>query len=256
MTPFYRARQSALELRKKLFPKNWTEGISSGELLGAAESEDGEDLVVDSVSPNDLSLGGADALLQRDLRQILVRNDVSLAERGFLVAHEIGHWKLHPEEHEGCHKVVEGTLAPEKAESSGTQKVEAYGARERAELQANTFAKEFLLPRETAEKLYRKGKTASAIAKALVLLADVARAHKPVAKPLACWHSGKRSGVRVVNFKAEGYRSRNRGKKRGNHEMRYGECLVSMRLSAHIVNDTLPPSLSVRLWRLHFLCAN
>ena len=53
----------------------------------------------------------------------------------------------------------------------------------------------------------------------------------------------ERSGVRVVNFKAEGYRSRNRGKKRGNHEMRYGECLMSMRLSVHIVNDTLPPDL-------------
>lgn len=175
MTPFYLARRAALELRVKLFPKNSVAGISSSELIRSVESEDGEDLIVDDVSPIDLSLGGADALLERELRQILVRNDVSSAERAFLVAHEIGHWKLHPEEHEGCHKVVEATLDPEKAESFGAQKVEAYGARERAELQANIFAKEFLLPRETAEKLYRRGKTASGIAQALTLPLELVR---------------------------------------------------------------------------------
>lgn len=154
---------------------NWVGGISSCDLLSAAESEDGEDLIVDAVSPKDMSLGGADALLQRDLRQILVRNDVAVAERAFLVAHEIGHWKLHPEEHEGCHKVVEATLEPENAESFGAQKVEAYGARERAELQANIFAKEFLLPRETAAKLYSEGTKASCIAKKLVLPLELVR---------------------------------------------------------------------------------
>jgi superfamily I DNA/RNA helicase len=175
LTPFYLARQAAIELRTKLFPKNWLEGISSNDLLSAAESEDGEDLVVDNVNPKDLSLGGADAILQRDLRQILVRNDVPKAERAFLVAHEFGHWKLHPEEHEACHKVVEGTLKPQQAESIGAQKVEAYGARERAELQANIFAKEFLLPRETAENLYRGGKTAKVIARALDLPLELVR---------------------------------------------------------------------------------
>jgi superfamily I DNA/RNA helicase len=175
LTPFFRARQAAFDLRKKLFSKKWAEAISSYELLDAAESEDGEDLLIDSVSPKDLSLGGADALLQRDLRQILVRNDVPLEERAFLIAHEIGHWKLHPKEHDGCHKVVEGTLDPENADSFGTQKVEAYGARERAELQANTFAKEFLLPRETAKTLFHEGKTASAIAKTLILPLELVR---------------------------------------------------------------------------------
>ncbi len=154
---------------------NWVGGISSGDLLSAAESEDGEDLIVDAISPKDVSLGGADALLQRDLRQILVRNDVSAAEQAFLVAHEIGHWKLHSEEHEGCHKVVEATLKPENAESFGAQKVEAYGARERAELQANIFAKEFLLPRETAAKLYSEGMKASSIAKVLALPLELVR---------------------------------------------------------------------------------
>lgn len=154
---------------------NWVGGISSGDLLSAAESEDGEDLIVDAISPKDVSLGGADALLQRDLRQILVRNDVSAAEQAFLVAHEIGHWKLHSEEHEGCHKVVEATLKPENAESFGAQKVEAYGARERAELQANIFAKELLLPRQTAAKLYSEGMKASSIAKVLALPLELVR---------------------------------------------------------------------------------
>lgn len=175
MTPFFRARQEALELRKKLFPMNWEEGISSFELLRAVESEDGEDLIIDAISSNDLSLSGADALLQRDLRQILVRNDVLAGEHSFLVAHEIGHWKLHPEEHEGCHSVVDTILDPEKAETFGAQKVEAYGAKEQVELQANIFSKEFLLPRSTAEKLFRGGMNASDIANTLILPLELVR---------------------------------------------------------------------------------
>ena len=173
--PFHHARQAALDLRAKLFPKNWVEGIPSNDLILAAASEDGEDFVVDAVKPSDLSLGGADALLLRDFRQILVRDDVSDEEQAFLIAHEFGHWKLHPEEHEGCHKVVESSLEPEKADTFGTQKVEAYGAKERAELQANIFAKEFLLPRKTAEKLYLEGKTAREIARSLSLPLELVR---------------------------------------------------------------------------------
>lgn len=175
MTPFFRARQAALELRTKLFPMNWEEGISSVDLLRAVESEDGEDLIIDAISPNDLSLSGADALLLRDLRQILVRNDVLAGEHSFLVAHEIGHWKLHLEEHEGCHSVADAMLNPEKSETFGAQKVEAYGAKERVELQANIFSKEFLLPRTTAEKLFRGGMNASDIASTLTLPLELVR---------------------------------------------------------------------------------
>lgn len=175
MTPFLRARLAALDFRQTLFPEDASNGISSTVLITIATGESGEDFVVDLANPSDKSLGGADALLLRDLRQILVRNDISQSEHAYLVSHELGHWKLHSEEHEGCHKVVEGTLAPEKAETFGAQKVEAYGARERAELQANIFAREFLLPRKVAKMLHLSGKSARAISIELVLPLELVR---------------------------------------------------------------------------------
>jgi len=147
LTPFHRARQAALELRRQLFGTDAEAGLRSTTLIAKAAGEDGEDFDIAPVRPNDAALGEADAVLLRDHRQIVVRDDVPLSVRAFLVAHEFGHWKLHPADHDSCHKVVEGALKPEDAETFGAQKVEAYGARERAELQANIFAREFLLRR-------------------------------------------------------------------------------------------------------------
>jgi superfamily I DNA/RNA helicase/Zn-dependent peptidase ImmA (M78 family) len=175
LTPFLRARLAALEFRQSLFPGAASNGIPSSELISAATGESGEDFLVELANPDDESLGGADALLMRDFRVILIRNDVNQGEQAFLVSHELGHWKLHPEEHDGCHKVVDGTLSPEKADTFGAQKVEAYGARERAELQANIFAREFLLPREVAKALYLSGKSARDIAKELILPLELVR---------------------------------------------------------------------------------
>lgn len=173
MIPFVRARQAANELRERLFPGRAGDAFLSNGLVAAAT--EAEDLLVDPLNPEDISLGGADALLVRQLRQILVRNDVSGAEQAFLVSHEIGHWLLHLEEHEGCHKVVEASFSPDKSETFGAQKVDAYGARERAELQANVFAREFLLPRGSARILFLNGKKARAIAKQLDLPLELVR---------------------------------------------------------------------------------
>lgn len=175
MTPFLRARLAALDFRQSLFGEKASKGIPSSELISTATGDSGEDLLVELTNPGDESLGGADALLIRDLRVILIRNDVSHGEHAFLVSHEVGHWKLHPEEHDGCHKVVDSSLSPEKADTFGAQKVEAYGARERAELQANIFARELLLPREVAKALYMSGKSASDIAKELTLPLELVR---------------------------------------------------------------------------------
>lgn len=114
-------------------------------------------------------------MLDHDFQHIVVRNDVSTGERAFLVAHEFGHWKLHHETHDGCHKVVDTTLKPEDGETSGTQKVEAYGARERAELQANIFARELLLPRDVARNLFLSGRTADQLARELELPLELVR---------------------------------------------------------------------------------
>lgn len=175
MTPFHRAREVAKLLRKELFQDEAASAIRSDAIIAAAADEDAEDFTIEAVHPKESMLGGADALLVRKLRQVLVRNDVPSGERAFLVAHEFGHWKLHPEDHDSCNKVIESSLAPEAGDTFGAQKVEAYGARERAELQANTFARELLLPRELARTLFLAGKTAKRIQEELDLPLELVR---------------------------------------------------------------------------------
>lgn len=160
MTSFRRARKAAIQLREELFKDASTTGIPSKAIIDAVADEEAEDFEIALAHPKDTALGGADAILVRKLRQIVVRNDVSDAERAFLIAHEFGHWKLHPEDHDSCYKVIDSTLNPADGDTFGAQKVEAYGARERAELQANIFARELLLPRLLARGHFLAGKTA------------------------------------------------------------------------------------------------
>lgn len=175
MTPFRRARAEARRFRQDLFGEAAETGIASKAVIDAAASEDAEDFQISDANPSDKALGGADAVLEVKFRQIVVRNDVSTGERAFLVAHEFGHWKLHHAAHEGCHKVVDSTLKPEDGDTFGAQKVEAYGARERAELQANIFAREVLLPREVARTLFLAGKTAEQLTIELDLPLELVR---------------------------------------------------------------------------------
>lgn len=176
MTPFHRAREAARELRRAHFGSQTAEtAIASKALIAAIAHEDAEDFDVSSADPSDATLGGADALLIRKLRQIVVRNDVSDAQRAFLIAHEFGHWKLHPEDHDSCHKVIDGNLNPARGDTFGAQKVEAYGACERSELQANLFARELLLPRAVARGEFLRGKTARVLATDLDLPLELVR---------------------------------------------------------------------------------
>ncbi|SDY18519.1 Superfamily I DNA or RNA helicase [Variovorax sp. YR634] len=191
MTPFHRAREAAIQLRQDLFKEAAATGIASNVVIAAVAHEDAENFQISDANPSDKALGGADAVLDHDFHLIVVRNDVSKRERAFLVAHEFGHWKLHHETHEGCHKVVDSTLKPENGDTFGAQKVEAYGARERAELQANIFARELLLPREVARTLFLLGKTAQQLATDLDLPLELVRQQlldglllpEPVEKP-------------------------------------------------------------------------
>ena len=173
MTPFQRAREAATLLRRQLFGNDASSGVPSKQVIEA--TEDAEDFDISEAAPDDEALGTADAVLVRKFRQIVVRNDVPSGERAFLVAHEFGHWKLHDEGHEGCHKVVDSTLKPEDGDTFGSQKVEAYGARERAELQANVFARELLLPRSVARTLFVAGKSATQLAHELDLPLELVR---------------------------------------------------------------------------------
>lgn len=175
MTAFHRARKEARRFRQDLFGEAAKTGIASKVIIDAAASEDAEDFQISDAKPSDKALGGADAMLEAKFRHIVVRNDVSTGERAFLVAHEFGHWKLHHDRHEGCHKVIDSTLKPEDGDTFGAHKVEAYGARERTELQANIFAREVLLPREIARDLFLAGKTAEQLTIELDLPLELVR---------------------------------------------------------------------------------
>lgn len=175
MTPFYRARKAAHQLRETLFNDTAMSAIRSDMLIQAVADEGAEDLMIEEVNPTDAMLGGADAILIRNLRQIIVRNDVSSDEKAFLIAHEFGHWKLHPEDHDSCYKVIDSNMNPKAGDTLGSQKVESYGARERSELQANIFAREFLLPREVSRNLFLTGKSAKQICADLDLPLELVR---------------------------------------------------------------------------------
>jgi superfamily I DNA/RNA helicase len=175
LTPFHRARDAAKQLRQTIFKGAASSAIPSKTVIEAVAHEDAENFSVVDALPGDKTLGGADAVLLRELQQIIVRKDISSAERAFLVAHEFGHWKLHHEGHEGCHKVVESTLKPEEGDTFGAQKVEAYGARERAELQANIFARELLLPRDVARSRFLDGESAQSLSEDLDLPLELVR---------------------------------------------------------------------------------
>ena len=66
-----------------------------------------------------------------------------------LIAHEIGHVELHTGA-SACAVVDIDPARSIEAAPIGLQRVEDYGAHERRELQANLFAREFVLPREVA----------------------------------------------------------------------------------------------------------
>nr|WP_309690248.1 UvrD-helicase domain-containing protein [Armatimonas sp.] len=87
------------------------------------------------------------AVLDIEAAAVWVRDDASLQERRLILAHELGHLKLHhsPEE---C-RCDEGDLA-ETPENAGN----GYGPRQRRETEANVYAREFLLPAPLARKLF------------------------------------------------------------------------------------------------------
>lgn len=199
MTPFQRARDAAIQLRKELFGNSATLGIVSGVVISSVAAEEAEDFQISRAAPADKALGGADAILEWKFRQIIVRNDVSTGEHAFLVAHEFGHWKLHQEGHEGCRKVVESNLTPQEADTFGAQKVEAYGARERAELQANIFARELLLPREVARTLFLAGQTAEGLTRSLDLPLELVRQQLLDGLLLPVPNVGDRHATKVIN---------------------------------------------------------
>lgn len=165
MNPFQRARNEAYATREKLVPGRANEVITAKELLIAVESNLG--LAIEAVNPEYPDLGHGTAVLQREQLFIYVSNQISAWGEEFcaLVAHELGHWFL--DAAKPLLTIADLKNIYQSEGSPAVMKVEAYGARERQELQANVFARELLLPRRVAKSLIKLGSSPRVLSKQL-----------------------------------------------------------------------------------------
>jgi superfamily I DNA/RNA helicase len=171
MNPFQRARSEARIVREKLAPGKASQPIKAAVLLAAVEPV--LRLGIEPVAPTYPDLGEGTAVLHREQSFIFISNEVKKWSDEYcgLIAHELGHWRLDVDK--APKKVAK--LKTGGDGSAATMQVEAYGARERQELQANVFARELLLPREVAQKLAAEGTGAEKAAETLGIPLEFAR---------------------------------------------------------------------------------
>lgn len=149
MDLFESARNSARSLRERIDSDGRVR--TSAELIDAAISV--LDLELYRLTPTDPQLKGALASFDPQSRTICCSNAGSLPDQAALIAHELGHASLEPTS-ASCTDADVDVSQPSELSPVGLQRVEDYGQRERRELQANVFAREFLLPQSQARRLY------------------------------------------------------------------------------------------------------
>ena len=171
MDSFETIRHSAVALHSKLV----SAGVDPDRPMDLVEAAIADfDLVLAWLPVGDPTLKGARALFDEQAGIICCEDKGMPGERACLVAHEIGHVCIHA----GSSLCVTEDVDPSRSMEAapvGLQRVEDYGARERRELQANVFAREFLLPRSVARAKHLAGEIASAIAGQLGLPKDLVR---------------------------------------------------------------------------------
>jgi len=150
MDSFEAIRQSADDYHIKLV-SGGANPLRPIELVAAAV--DDLDLELIWLPLDDPLLKGGRALFDEQSGTICAVDSGSDDERALLVAHEIGHAQLHVGSNTCTHEDIDPSRSSEAA-PVGLQRIEDYGVRERKELQANVFAREFLLPRQLARRLY------------------------------------------------------------------------------------------------------
>ncbi len=214
MNPFQRARDEAKLTRAKLAPGKSNDAIPAKDLLGAVESMLG--IAIEQVDPAYPDLGQGSAVLQREQKFIYVTNEIPIWGEVFcgLVAHELGHWFLDATK-AGSTVAHLKTLFGSNG-SPAVMHVEAYGARERQELQANVYARELLLPRDLARRLALEGQGPKNVSRALgiplefvrqqmldaVLLPDFESETSPLKPPSADQLAAARASERAANVVA------------------------------------------------------
>ena len=214
MNPFQRARNEALATREKLEPLHVHIPVAAKDLLLKVESV--LNIAIESVPPTYPDLGGGTAVLQREQMFIYVSTEVDKWSAEFcgLVAHELGHFFL--DATKPATTIAHLSTLSGSAGSPAVLKVEAYGARERQELQANVFARELLLPRDAARQFILAGKTPSDAATELgiplefvrqqmldgLLLPDSTETTSPLSQPSSDQLAAARAEERAANVVA------------------------------------------------------
>ena len=151
-----RARCDARNLRRRLEAGN----TAPAAIINAALADAG--LFCHPVAPGDGLLGGAHAVLNRELDAIWIRADAPDDAAAFLVAHELAHFHLHPEY--STSPEYEGATDTGDTNETGAFLI-GYGPCERRETEANAWARELLLPATIARiAFFDGGQSAAEIA--------------------------------------------------------------------------------------------
>ena len=137
--------------------------VSAPALLAAARKASG--LTVQPLPPEHALLSGGDGALYRTSKAIYTSNALDPDTAAFVEAHEFGHYWIETPSDPAIVPKDADPGAPEEATPLGLRRVEAYSAQELRERYANVFAREFLLPRSEARRLFvDEGRSALAIA--------------------------------------------------------------------------------------------
>ena len=172
MEAFETIRDSAARLHNELV-SGGVDALKPMALVEAALSRLG--LEVFWLTSGDPALKGARALFDEQSGSIFCERVTDIGERALLVGHEIGHVRVHATSSWCDAHDIDPSRSTEAA-PVGLQRVEDYGVRERRELQANVFAREFLLPRTLARQLYLENELrAGAIAERMTLPKNLVR---------------------------------------------------------------------------------
>lgn len=136
-------RKLAREKRREILSEDI--GYLASTLIGAAERSTG--IKCRPVASNDSLLSGAEAVLDPEAKTIWFSSAIDDQLAMLYQAHEFAHHWI-----DGTHAACKSTdinidLGEERT-PTGLEIVESYGPKERRELHANVFAKEFLLPAE------------------------------------------------------------------------------------------------------------
>jgi DNA helicase-2/ATP-dependent DNA helicase PcrA len=129
--------------------------VQASVLLASAAESTGIKVV--SRPPGDALLDGAEAAYDRERRRIYFSSGTGQPLAQFYIAHEFAHHWLN-EAGASCAATDLNPVIPAEPELSSVGDQDSYSPKERAEAQANLFAREFLLPRSKLRHRYNGGK--------------------------------------------------------------------------------------------------